>query len=142
MNARRLVIRSAAYAWAAPNSLAGLLAGGVVLLLGGKVRIVAGVAEFSGGSIAVLCDVLPASRRFCAITLGHCIVGTSERALDAVRAHERVHVGQCERWGPLFVPAYALSSAWQWLRGRRAYRDNAFERQAYAIDGRMPLAKT
>jgi hypothetical protein len=50
---------------------------------------------------------------------------------SAVRAHEQVHVRQYERWGPLFVPAYLLSSLVELLRGRRPYRDNWFEREAY-----------
>ena len=48
------------------------------------------------------------------------------------RAHERVHVRQCERWGPLFVPAYLGVSLWLMARGRDAYRDNPFEVEAYA----------
>jgi hypothetical protein len=52
--------------------------------------------------------------------------------LEAVREHEQVHVGQYEVWGPLFLPAYAASSIWQFMNGRRAYRDNFFERRAYA----------
>jgi hypothetical protein len=43
-----------------------------------------------------------------------------------------VHVRQYERWGPAFLPAYLLSSLLQLLRGRNPYRENHFERQAYA----------
>ena len=39
---------------------------------------------------------------------------------------------QYERWGPLFGPAYLLSSLVQLARGRRPYWDNHFEREAYA----------
>ena len=39
---------------------------------------------------------------------------------------------QYERWGPFFLPAYLLSSLLQLLRGRHPYRENHFERQAYA----------
>jgi hypothetical protein len=52
--------------------------------------------------------------------------------LDETRAHERVHVAQCERWGPLFVPAYLAAGAWAWARGRHPYFDNPFEREAFA----------
>ena len=38
---------------------------------------------------------------------------------------------QFERWGPLMGPAYLGASAWMWLSGRDAYRDNPFEVQAY-----------
>jgi hypothetical protein len=45
-------------------------------------------------------------------------------------------VKQYERWGPFFIPAYLGSSAWMWLRGRDAYRDNPFEAEAFADDAR------
>ena len=48
------------------------------------------------------------------------------------RCHEHVHIRQYERWGALFVPAYLAASAWQGLRGGAPYRDNVFEREAYA----------
>lgn len=37
-------------------------------------------------------------------------------------------------WGLLLALAYPASSAWQALRGRRAYRDNAFEVAARAYE--------
>lgn len=60
------------------------------------------------------------------------VLGRDPSCLERCRRHERVHVRQYARWGPFFLPAYLLSSFWQWLRGRDPYRDNAFERQAYA----------
>ena len=65
-------------------------------------------------------------------SLGHVILGLSAHNLEAVRAHELVHVRQYERWGALFVPAYLASSLWHCPRGGCAYRDNRFEREAYA----------
>ena len=38
-----------------------------------------------------------------------------------------VHVRQGRAWGPLFLPAYVLESAYQWLRTGRGYWDNRFE---------------
>ncbi len=73
-----------------------------------------------------------------AMTLGHVVLGRDRGLLDLTRDHERVHVRQCERWGPLFLPAYLLGSALAWSRGQRAYMDNPFEREAYANDGRGP----
>jgi len=134
MNLNRTLERIAAYIWAAPNTLLGLLAGVVVLCLGGRVRFVRGVAEFSGGLLGVLAGSLPRSVRFGAMTLGHVILGVSETALAAARDHEHVHVRQYQRWGPLFLFAYAGSSLWQFMNGRRAYRDHFFERQAYTIE--------
>ena len=55
--------------------------------------------------------------------------------LDRTRAHELVHVRQYERWGPLFVPAYLLSSAYFLIRGCDPYLDNPFEREAYDLFG-------
>jgi hypothetical protein len=46
-----------------------------------------------------------------------------------------MHVCQFERWGPLMGPAYVRASLYQWLAGRRAYRDNPFERTAYDATG-------
>src|SRR5690606_19033636 len=130
----RSLCRIARYVWAAPNSLLGAAIGLVVLMLGGRGRLREGAVEFSGGRLG---RMLAAQRgpRFCAITFGHVILGLDEAELDRVRAHEHVHVRQCERWGPLFLPAYLLSSLWQVLRGRRAYLDNAFEREAYEKTG-------
>jgi hypothetical protein len=124
------------YAWASPTSLLGLSLGLLVWGTGGRMRREAGVLEFSGGLLARAWARWPAELGlgFGAITLGHVIVGLSATELDRLRRHERVHVRQCERWGPLFVPAYLLSSAWQLVRGRRPYLDNHFEREAHASD--------
>lgn len=111
--------------WALPNSLIGLLLGLLLLPLGARLRVVDGVLEIAA---------LPRAPRrrwpFAAITFGHVIVGTHALELNRLRAHERVHVRQCERWGPLFLPAYLLAGAWQGLRGRRPYWDNPFEVEA------------
>ena len=140
MYAPRIAHRIAAYAWAAPNTLLGLSAGLVVLAFGGQVRVVRGVLEFSGGWLCNLMSSAPTVLRFCAITFGHVILGVSAADLDAVRDHEHVHIEQYEVWGPLFLVAYAASSVWQVMHGRRAYRDNFFERQACAAQTEGKLA--
>ena len=64
--------------------------------------------------------------RYRAITFGHvvlCVDDIDEPTFD----HELVHVRQYERWGPLFIPAYLVSSLVAVLRGRHPYRDNTFE---------------
>ena len=67
--------------------------------------------------------------RYRAITFGHVVLSVDE--LDAeIMEHELVHVRQYERWGPLFWPAYVLSSLWARTRGGHAYWDNHFEREA------------
>jgi hypothetical protein len=111
------------YLWAAPCTLVGLLAALPLLLAGAQARPVRGVLEVSGFSVA---RRLP----FDAITLGHVVLARTPRVMARWRRHERVHVRQCERWGPLFFPAYLAAGAWQCLRGRRAYWDNPFEVEA------------
>lgn len=128
------MVRIAAYAWAAPNTALGAVFGLVMLCLGGRVRFVSGAAEFHGGLVARAIRALPGPVPFGAITFGHVILGRSAGVLEACREHEHVHVRQYERWGPFFLPAYAASSVWQIVHGRRAYRDNYFERQAFAAD--------
>ncbi len=112
----------------------GALAGGAMLCAGGQVQRIQGVAEFHGGALGRFFANLPHPYCFAAITFGHVILGTDVAQLDAARRHEHVHVCQYERWGVFMLPMYALSSAWQLLRGRRPYRDNMFEREAYAVD--------
>ena len=78
---------------------------------------------------------LPSGQFTLALTLGHTILGQTDAALDISREHEMVHVRQYERWGPLMGPAYLGCSLVLWLAGRRAYRDNPFEREAYGEGG-------
>ncbi len=108
------------FVWAAPNSLLGLLLAPFF-----RRRYV------SRG--VILCEGATWPRklgwRYRAITFGHVILAVDE--LDApVMEHELVHVRQYERWGPFFLPAYVLASAWALMRRRHPYRDNPFERHA------------
>ncbi len=120
-----------AYAWASPNSLMGLVIGAAMILAGAQARRVAGVLEVGGGLVGTLLGPKKIALPWRAMTLGHVIVGIDQAALNQSRAHELVHVRQYEQWGPLFLPAYVASSLWQLACGRRCYRDNWFERQAY-----------
>jgi hypothetical protein len=125
------VKRIAKCIWAFPTTCIGLLVGMVALITGGRWRVVDGVIEFSGGALAwLLFRCVPIQGGASAITLGHVVLGRDLQALDRTREHERIHVRQAERWGPLFVPAYLLAAMWQWLRGRDGYSDNPFERAA------------
>jgi hypothetical protein len=120
------------YLCALPTTLVGLLLIPPTLLSGGGVQCVSGVAEVYGGFVACLlrrCVPLPGGAT--ALTLGHVVLGVDRIGLDLSRDHERVHVRQCERWGPFFIPAYLFASLWAFLRKRDAYRDNVFEREAY-----------
>jgi hypothetical protein len=126
--------RALSYLWAAPNTALGLLAGAAARLAGARACWREGVLEIWGGALG---RVAATRTSFCAITLGHVVLAVDEATLARVREHERVHVRQCERWGPLFLPAYAISSVLQLLRGGRPYRDNHFEREAYAHEAAL-----
>jgi hypothetical protein len=141
MSIARIAWRTAGYLWASPNSALGALAGLAVLCLGGRARYHTGTLEFGGGLLGKLVERLPARCRFSAITFGHVILGIDESVLAQARVHERVHVRQYECWGPFFLPAYALSSAWQLACGRCAYRDNFFERAAFATEAETRMQR-
>jgi hypothetical protein len=117
-------------AWASPCSAVGLVFAAVVLLLGGRARAAGGTLEVTFRDSEAALGRLARSLQFRAITLGHVIIAATGQELDGLRAHERVHVQQYERWGIAFFVAYAASSLWQLLRGRRAYWDNHFEIEA------------
>lgn len=127
----RLLFRILAILWASPYTMAGLLLGGIGVCTGGQARVRGPVIEFYGGWVKRFVKRLPTGEFTLAITLGHTILGQSAASLDVARDHEMVHVRQFERWGPLMGPAYLLASLVLWVCGRRPYRDNPFEREAY-----------
>ena len=121
------------YLWAAPYTVLGLALGALAIPFGATARRHHGAIEIYGGRVGQALARLPEPLRFSAMTLGHVILAVDRSALAQLRLHEHVHVRQYERWGPLFLPAYLLSSLVQLLRGRNPYRENHFERQAYAV---------
>ena len=119
--------------WASPTSFVGFLLLALVCR-GARIRWVDGALEVWGPAIEFM------FHRFSpinagAMVLGHFVFGTSSEMLAAVRRHERIHIRQVECWGPFFLPAYLISSAVVWFRGRNYYLDNPFEQQAYALGG-------
>ncbi len=128
-----MTVRIWRYLWPLPWTVAGIVAASLAALAGARWQVRQGVLEVHGGWVARCCGRLPPDCRFDAITVGHVILGIDACCLELARAHEHVHVRQYERWGPLFVPAYLASSAWQWVRGAAPYRDNRFEREAYRL---------
>ena len=119
--------------WAAPVSAVGLL---VIIVAAWRVQlqIVEGALEAHGPALAwLLGRATPIGAS--AMTLGHVIIARDQHALDLTRAHERVHVRQCELWGPLFVPAYLIASMIAVMRGRHFYFGNAFEIEAFNASG-------
>ena len=117
--------------WAAPTTALGLL----VVLAGlwrAQARVVEGVLEAHGPMLAwLLAHLTRLPGGAAALTLGHVVIARDRRSLEETRAHERVHVRQCETWGPLFVPAYLTASLWAVWRGRNFYFDNRFEVEAF-----------
>lgn len=120
-----------AYAWASPTTALGLLGAFATFASGGRLAIVDGVLEAHGGiTLRLLERIALVHGGVAALALGHVVLGRDTPALARTRRHERIHVRQCERWGPFFVPAYLLAGGFAWLRGGHAYRDNWFEQQA------------
>src|SRR6185369_1127452 len=100
----RILLR---YTWALPTTAVGLSFLPAALATRGGVQLVDGVLEIHGGLVAwalrhATRPFMPAGAR--AMTLGHVVLGLDRAALAATRAHERIHVRQCERWGPRFPP--------------------------------------
>jgi hypothetical protein len=126
------------YLWAFPITALGLSLATTIVISGGQARVVDGVLEVCGGATdfwlrRIVGLVLRGGAS--AMTLGHVVLARDSDLLLITRAHERVHVRQCERWGPLFIPAYVGASLWAWATGRRPYKDNFFERQAFQLAG-------
>lgn len=118
--------------WASPWTLVGLLLGLINFATGGSMHRIGRIVEFHGGLIRWCLARAPIAGGAAAMTLGHVVIGQNMDSLDRCREHELVHVAQYERWGPFFIPAYLLSSAYVWYRGGDPYRENVFEKEAYA----------
>jgi hypothetical protein len=129
---RKTLQRGCCYCWAFPATVLGLLFVPLACLSGGRCRFVQGALEVEGGLVtALLRRGLPALGPAAAMTLGHVILGRDQECLRRSRRHEHVHVRQYERWGPLMLPLYLLSSVILYFRGLDPYLDNAFEREAF-----------
>ena len=118
------------YLWAGPTTVIGLVVA-LALIRRGCFTCVDGVVEAHGPLLErALALFTPLARGADAMTLGHVVLGRNARALEATRAHERVHVRQYESWGPFFLPAYFLAGACALVMGRHPYFDNRFELEA------------
>jgi hypothetical protein len=114
----------------------GLAVAAVALATGGRLRHRSGTIEAWGGAVTWTLRRLVVPRGGAdALTLGRVLVARGPIELERWRAHERVHVEQADRWGPLFLPAYLTASAWALARRRDPYLDNRFEREAYRKAG-------
>jgi hypothetical protein len=148
-------VRVLAYLWASPCTVIGGVAGLVAALFGAQLRLHLGLLEVTllpttketqateatqenQGQRLTPAARWPFAARFAAITLGHVVLASDAQQMQLLRVHERAHVAQYERWGPLFLLAYPLSSLVQLLRGRHPYFDNHFEVQARAVEAQAP----
>jgi hypothetical protein len=123
------------YCWVSPVTLMGGLLVLLAVLSGGRVRLHSGVWEVWGGWPGRWLEAgLPFVGPVAAITLGHVVLGISDSTIQFTRAHERVHVGQYELWGPLFLLAYPIAGVWAWAKGGHPYCDNRFELAARRAD--------
>lgn len=127
---RTITMKGLTALWAGPTTLLGLLAA-LCSLTRPRARDGALVCT-SGRGFARYFLI---RRGYCAITLGYVILLTPEAPID-VMAHERVHVRQAERWGPLFIPAYLISMVVARFRGLDPYWNNSFEAEAREQSGR------
>jgi hypothetical protein len=129
-------LRLAKLLWASPCTVLGIVLAGLPLLTGGSARWSAGALEVTYRERLASCGRLARRLPFRGIVLGHVILAVTREELAVIGPHERVHVQQYERWGPLFFLAYGCSSVWQLVRGRSSYWDNHFEVQARALGSR------
>ncbi|MBK6496052.1 MAG: hypothetical protein IPO52_13555 [Gemmatimonadetes bacterium] len=118
------------YLWPSPLSLVGML---IATACRAPLRRRDHTLEACGGLLPRFLPRIGFGMRPAAITLGHVILAVDQPTLDQWRDHERVHVAQAERWGPLFPVAYAAASAVAWGRGKDPYRDNFFELEAQQV---------
>ena len=116
--------------WASPCSLVGLALATAILLFGGRARLKLGALEVTYRQSQAGCGKLSRSLPFRGIVFGHVILAVTAEELRSIGPHERVHVRQYERWGPLFFFAYGASSLWQLLHARSPYWYNHFEVEA------------
>lgn len=127
----------AGYLWAGPWTLVAAGLAPLVVLSGGEARWRAGLLELAGGQLVA--RLFPRlGPGIVAITLGHAVVALDHAHLEATRAHERVHVDQYRRYGPLFPLLYGMASLAAAARGGHYYRDNRFEREARDAENRRP----
>jgi len=120
--------------WASPVTIMAFIIGVIGMPFGTRMQRVRYTIEFHGGLVEWLLKKTPV--KAAAMTLGHVIYGRTPFDLDRTRDHEWVHVHQYERWGPFFIPAYVICSAWLTIKKRNAYFENPFELEAFASDRR------
>src|SRR5687768_1013624 len=100
-----------------PATVIGLVLASLAMIRG-RIAVVDGVIEAQGPLLRWgLACLLPGRGGASAITLGHVVLARDAMHLEWTRGHERAHVAQYERWGPLFLPAYLVASLSAFVRG-------------------------
>jgi hypothetical protein len=120
-------VRLLGYLWALPVTAIGLALAAGTALSGGLVRVRGGLVEGHGGLAARLLRGGRGRAGGAAVALGHVVLARDAACLDRSRDHERHHVRQYERWGPLLPPAYWVIGAWLRWRGLHPYLDHPLE---------------
>lgn len=123
--------------WVLPLSLCALPLA-PLLLWRGRMRWHDGAFECHGPAVAWFLRgpwfrALTGGAGYAAATIGHVILARDPAALSVCATHERAHIRQAERWGPLFPIAYI---GWGVLAAIRhhslaaGYWENPFEVEA------------
>jgi hypothetical protein len=112
------MVTTLGFVWTLPNTALGVVAG---LLTFQPPRVAHGLLLFDRGPRGLTSFLRAIDRE--AMTLGYVVISAS-RVEGALLAHEREHVRQYRRWGPLFIPVYlGLAAAY-------GYRRHPMERAA------------
>lgn len=123
-------IKVAKLIWVSPCTAVGLALAVVPLVAGGKAKWSSGALEVTYRHSLASCGNRALKLPFRGIVFGHVILAVTSEELGTIGSHERVHVEQYERWGPLFFFAYGASSLWQLVNRHSPYWHNHFEVQA------------
>jgi hypothetical protein len=123
-------LRQAAFIWSLPLGALGVLGALLFRLLGwGQLRLSDGALEIiARGPLARWM----ANNHWAAFTLGWTIIYWQEEFANhpSIRRHEREHIRQFLRFGPLMAVLYPLAGLLAAVGGGHFYRDNPFEKAA------------
>jgi len=112
--------------WALPNTLIGLLL--VAISKSKHVKSHVPAMVFEPGTWL---GRYMKKHYWAGLTLGH-VVFMVDPNDHLIACHELIHVYQNNHFGPFWLPLYGIFSLVMWLiPGKKYYRDNPFERQAY-----------
>jgi hypothetical protein len=117
------VLEALGFVWTLPNTLLGLIAGGLTFQ---RPRLHGGALVFDHGPRGLTAAMSALNRT--AMTVGYVIV-SSAPVEGTLLHHEQHHIRQYRVWGPFFIPVYLL------LAVRYGYRRHPFEIAAMRAAG-------